>query len=733
MTRGQSTLFVKSHTNVIRWVLMSVSIVLFIAVVGICGFVVLNHTSGNKNSITEGEYFRFALQNGTVTVVEFLDRDATTCEIPATASFDDKTYPVTIIGKNAFTNCSSLEEVVIPASVTHIQGDEDEGKGAFSGCTSLKSINWGSNLTHIGAYAFKNCIELKTVDISTNMQAVGEGAFQGCLGLEKVVMDSNGNFGESCFFNCLNATTLSLGKNIKLTDDIRKALSDLTGITNLIVSEENSNYTFDENNHCLLSETTNEDDTLVLATCQTKDVPVSVTNILDWAWGACSEGGIYIPDTVVKIGEHAFASQTVYTNATTKPTEWAVENVITDAQKVTFKADEDHQASACIYEDEEGEIDYPEYEVLFPELKPVTPFVNWERESESSTVYIPVFKDDSKGSVEKKADLTREKIIAEDYLIVQENKCMQFKIDFWEDFKSVYYQVDKILTGDNYKNTYNFTMVDLCTQLAAMNEIIDTLSAEYLESADWDVRLQNLVNAVNQLELEDYISAGNSEANISKLNELVNKAEDVLNGNSDESIEEICINLRNAFENIVVNVGESGPLGTEIKICKDLKRANYTKESWQNLQTCLAEAEKITEHNLTISLVRKKLQDARLALEEVNLEANLATFGTWLSICDDFVESDYEYKEYDRLVIELLLIEGNMNDLIISRNKMDAATGQIKNLYSQLVFKDKPAEHTSIFNLNTMPYFIAAVLLFTGAVVVGSISMKLKQQMGYGR
>ncbi|MBQ7974028.1 MAG: hypothetical protein IJ295_03700, partial [Clostridia bacterium] len=370
------------------------------------------------------------------------------------------------------------------------------------------------------------------------------------------------------------------------------------------------------------------------------------------------------------------------------------------------------------------------YEVLFPELKPVTPFVNWKRESESSTVYIPVFKDDSKGSVDSKAHFTGKIGTAGVYLSSQEKRAL-FKIDFCEDFKSVYYQAKNV--EDNFADTYAYIIDEFNTQLDEMINVISSSSAEYLESADWDVRLQNLVNAVNQLELEDYISAGNSEANISKLNELVNKAEDVLNGNSDESIEEICINLRNAFENIVVNVGESGPLGTEIKICKDLKSADYTKESWQNLQTCLAEAEKITEHNLTISLVRKKLQDARLALEEVNLEANLATFGTWLSICDDFVESDYEYKEYDRLVIELLLIEGNMNDLIISRNKMDAATGQIKNLYSQLVFKDKPAEHTSIFNLNTMPYFIAAVLLFTGAVVVGSISMKLKQQMGYGR
>ena len=44
---------------------------------------------------------------------------------------------VTIIGRDAFTDCTSLEAVSIPADVICI------GKTAFTGCTSLREIRFG--------------------------------------------------------------------------------------------------------------------------------------------------------------------------------------------------------------------------------------------------------------------------------------------------------------------------------------------------------------------------------------------------------------------------------------------------------------------------------------------------------------------------------------------------------------------------------------------------------------
>ena len=55
---------------------------------------------------------------------------------------------MTDIGDFAFSYCSSLNNIVIPNSVTNI------GKGAFSGCISLTYIVIPDSVTDIGECAF---------------------------------------------------------------------------------------------------------------------------------------------------------------------------------------------------------------------------------------------------------------------------------------------------------------------------------------------------------------------------------------------------------------------------------------------------------------------------------------------------------------------------------------------------------------------------------------------------
>lgn len=55
----------------------------------------------------------------------------------------------------AFQNCSNLDSVRLPSSVTTILG------GAFSGCHSLESLKIGSTVTTIGNYAFLDCPKLE--------------------------------------------------------------------------------------------------------------------------------------------------------------------------------------------------------------------------------------------------------------------------------------------------------------------------------------------------------------------------------------------------------------------------------------------------------------------------------------------------------------------------------------------------------------------------------------------
>ncbi|MCD7846165.1 MAG: leucine-rich repeat domain-containing protein [Oscillospiraceae bacterium] len=90
--------------------------------------------------------------------------------IPATVTYDNVTYRVTAIGKQAFQFCLSLNSVTIPEGVTSI------GESAFYYCLKLAAITIPSSVTDIGSYAFNSCESL-TVTIPATVTSVGRSAF----------------------------------------------------------------------------------------------------------------------------------------------------------------------------------------------------------------------------------------------------------------------------------------------------------------------------------------------------------------------------------------------------------------------------------------------------------------------------------------------------------------------------------------------------------------------------
>ena len=91
--------------------------------------------------------------------------------IPASVSWNGTTYPVTAIGRYAFTNCLNLTSVVIPESVTKIDNM------AFMGCMSLVFAPLPSTLRNIGYMAFQDCTGLPSVVVPDSIESVGFNAF----------------------------------------------------------------------------------------------------------------------------------------------------------------------------------------------------------------------------------------------------------------------------------------------------------------------------------------------------------------------------------------------------------------------------------------------------------------------------------------------------------------------------------------------------------------------------
>jgi len=103
---------------------------------------------------------------------------------------------VTEIGHCAFQGCQSLKRVIIPSGLSLI------GYSTFGGCTSLEYIDIPKSVMTIDESAFRGCISLQTLDIPKSVTTIEKGAFKGCTSLYSIdIPDSIIKIGEEAFDN----------------------------------------------------------------------------------------------------------------------------------------------------------------------------------------------------------------------------------------------------------------------------------------------------------------------------------------------------------------------------------------------------------------------------------------------------------------------------------------------------------------------------------------------------
>ena len=208
--------------------------------------------------------------------------------IPASVTYEGKTYPVTgignytfcfcydlisitipesvtsIVGYNVFTRCSSLEEIIvsvdnpaysslegvlynknqtellkcpdsrlsitIPNSVTRI------GDCAFSFCYELTSIIIPNSVTSIGYSAFSNCTGLTAITLPESLTSTGEGVFARCSGLTTIKLpESLTSIGSGAFSGCEGLTTITIPESV--TSIGSGAFANCTGLTSITIPE----------------------------------------------------------------------------------------------------------------------------------------------------------------------------------------------------------------------------------------------------------------------------------------------------------------------------------------------------------------------------------------------------------------------------------------------------------------------------------------------------------------
>jgi hypothetical protein len=229
---------------------------------------------------TAPDGIRYERNGGGVTVIRYAGKAAALVIPPEISGL-----PVTSIRLGAFSGCTDLTSVSIPASVTSI------GAYAFSGCTGLTGVSIPPSVTSIGDGAFSGCTGLASVSIPASVTSIGDGAFSGCTGLASVsIPPSVTSIGQGAFSGC----------------------TDLTGIT---VDQRNTAYVSVDG---VLF--TKDQKTLAAYPGGKKgaySIPASVTEIGQSTFADCASlTSVTIPNSVTAIGWYAFSGCTSLTSVT---------------------------------------------------------------------------------------------------------------------------------------------------------------------------------------------------------------------------------------------------------------------------------------------------------------------------------------------------------------------------------------------------------------------------------
>ena len=147
------------------------------------------------------------------------------------------------IFSNAFANCTSLESVTLPATLTDIYGNPfygcsslvdiqvDAANGVYRGAGNCviemetKTLRIGCKATVIPAdgsvrriaqNAFAYCTELTYIEIPDSVEIIEGSAFYNCISLESIVLSDNvTSIGSWAFAECNSLTDVTIGSGVE--------------------------------------------------------------------------------------------------------------------------------------------------------------------------------------------------------------------------------------------------------------------------------------------------------------------------------------------------------------------------------------------------------------------------------------------------------------------------------------------------------------------------------------
>ena len=118
---------------------------------------------------------------------------------------------VTAIGKDAFSCCFNLEEVILPKGCRTIK------EGAFCYCKRLAHINL-EHVKQIKKESFMYCEALKQVDLR-GLKIIENNSFHGCVNLSDVTFGKTETIKEMAFINCKALDRVELPSTLMIVEE----------------------------------------------------------------------------------------------------------------------------------------------------------------------------------------------------------------------------------------------------------------------------------------------------------------------------------------------------------------------------------------------------------------------------------------------------------------------------------------------------------------------------------
>ena len=192
----------------------------------LCMVLALMPMTAFAETTTDGNFeYSVSEETNEVTITKYIGSGGAV-EIPE--KIDGKT--VTVIGKFAFSYCTSIKSVTIPEGVTSIELD------AFGNCTSLESVTILDGVTSIGGAAFYNCTSLESVTIPDSVTSIGAEAFYNCTNLKNVTIPEGvTDIGSFAFYKCKNLKSVIIPKGV--TSISMNAFDSCTSLESIMFEE----------------------------------------------------------------------------------------------------------------------------------------------------------------------------------------------------------------------------------------------------------------------------------------------------------------------------------------------------------------------------------------------------------------------------------------------------------------------------------------------------------------